>query len=149
VKIGELASRCGVNVQTVRYYERRGLLPDPRGGGGGYREYDDADAERLRFVKEAQALGFTLREIVDLLALRAGPGTAGEVRERARGKLDRVRQRIAGLRTLERRLVKLIAGCSGSGPSTACSIMNRLEGATAVEPGTKRATRRRRTKEAE
>lgn len=149
VKIGELADRCGVNVQTVRFYERRGLLPDPRGGGSGYREYDDGDAERLRFVKEAQALGFTLKEIVNLLTLRAGRGMASEVRERAREKLDKVRQKIAGLRELERKLVRLIAGCSGSGSSCACSIMSRLEASIEVDAGTTRPTRRRKSKEAE
>jgi DNA-binding transcriptional MerR regulator len=149
VKIGELASACGVNIQTVRYYERRGLMPDPRLGVGGYREYDDGDADRLRFVKEAQALGFTLKEIADLLALRSGGGTAREVRERAREKLEGVREKIAALRTLERNLIKLIAGCSGSGSSSSCSILGRLERSTpAAEPNDHRAsgrTKRRRT----
>jgi len=144
VKIGELARSCGVNVQTVRYYERRGLLSDPRHGLGGYREYDEADAERLRFVKEAQILGFTLREVADLLALRSGRGSARDVRERAREKLGRVREKLAALRALERNLVRLIAGCSGSGPSSACSIIHRLEGSTAVAPGPNGAARRKR-----
>lgn len=143
MKIGDLASACGVNVQTIRYYERRGLLPDPREGAAGYREYDHDDVDRLRFVKEAQALGFTLKEIPALLALRSGRGTAREVRERAREKLDGVRARIVALRALERNLVKLIAGCSGSGASTACSILNQLEARRELEPTTKRATARR------
>lgn len=123
-----------MNVQTVRYYERRGLLADPRDGVGGYREYDDADVERLRFVKEAQALGFTLKEIDDLLALRAGKGTAREVRGRAQEKLEDVRQKITALQALKRNLERLIAGCSGAGPSSECPIINRFEGSTGVEP---------------
>lgn len=146
VKIGELARRSDVNVQTVRYYERRGLLPDPREGVGGYREYGDADVDRLRFVKEAQSLGFTLEEIEELVSLRSR-GTAREVRERAREKLDGIREKIAALRALERNLVRLIAGCSGSGSSSTWSIMNRLESSDerASESPPARRQRRRKT----
>lgn len=143
MKIGELARRCGVNIQTVRYYERRGLLTDPRGGVGGYREYDDADEDRLRFVKEAQALGFTLKEIQDLLAIRSGQGTAREVRARAQEKVADIRQKIEALRALERTLVDLVASCSGAGPSSACPIINRFEGSTDVEPDAVRAPGRK------
>lgn len=144
MKISELASRCCVNVQTVRYYERRELLPDPRQGVDGYRDYDEADVERLRFVKEAQALGFTLKEIAELLALRAGRGTARDVRERAREKLEGVRQKIDALRALERNLVRLVAGCSGNGPTSACPIINRLERSTEVGSRSNGAARRRK-----
>lgn len=146
VKIGELARRSDVNVQTVRYHERRGLLPDPREGVGGYREYGDADVDRLRFVKEAQSLGFTLEEIEELVSLRSR-GTAREVRERAREKLDGIREKIAALRALERNLVRLIAGCSGSGSSSTWSIMNRLESSDerASESPPARRQRRRKT----
>lgn len=128
MRTGDLARRSGVNLQTVRYYERRGLLPDPRRGQSGYRDYDDAAVDRLLFVKEAQALGFTLREVAELLQLRESPSAgAAEVRARAREKLEQVRHKLQGLRRLERALVRLLAGCRGSGPARACSILEQLE----------------------
>lgn len=135
-----------MNVQTVRYYERRGLLPDPRDGVGGYREYGDDVVDRLRFIKEAQAMGFTLKEVAELVALRRGD-TAREVRERAREKLEGIREKVAALRKLERNLVRLIAECPGSGSSSACSIMTRLESSTeqTSESPPGRRQRRRRT----
>jgi MerR family transcriptional regulator, mercuric resistance operon regulatory protein len=83
-----------VSVQTDRFYERRGLLPDPRDGVGGYRDYGDAHLDRLRFVKEAQTLGFTLKEVSELIALRGGD-TAREVRARARQKLEVIREKLS------------------------------------------------------
>ncbi|MCA9645457.1 MAG: MerR family transcriptional regulator, partial [Myxococcales bacterium] len=71
--IGELAKMCGVGVETIRYYERRGLIPDPRPRKVGYREFSNDDVRRVRFVKQAQGLGFTLKEIAELLALRVSP----------------------------------------------------------------------------
>lgn len=140
MKISELAGRGGVNVQTIRYYERRRLLPDPRGGQSGYREYDEDDLSRLEFIKEAQALGFTLREISDLLRLRTSPtAAANDVKKRARDKLEQVRAKIQGLRRLERQLVGLIAGCAGTGPTSTCGILGRLESARS------RPTRARRS----
>src|SRR5690606_12466679 len=76
--IGELAGAVGVNVQTVRYYERRGLLPKPKRRASGYREYTEIDVARLEFIRRAQALGFTLSEIEQLLALRVDPRTTPE-----------------------------------------------------------------------
>ena len=74
MKIGEFAHDAGVNVQTVRYYERRGLLPEPDRRPSGYREYGPDALDRLHFIKRAQELGFTLTEIRELLALRLDPG---------------------------------------------------------------------------
>lgn len=128
MKIGELAQRANVNVQTIRYYERRKLLSDPRGGQTGYREYDEGDLARLQFIREAQALGFTLREVTELLRLRTNPGaSATDVKARARDKLEQVRAKIQGLRRLERQLVNLLAGCAGAGPTSACGILGRLD----------------------
>lgn len=149
MKIGELASACGVNIQTVRYYERRGLLADPRAGVGGYREYAETDAERLRFVKEAQALGFTLKEVEELLALRAGRGSARDALARARVKLADVRRKIAALQTLERSLQRMIAGCPGAGPASECPIISQFERSAGAGPNRSgahgRRTRRRKT----
>src|SRR5690554_93003 len=95
MRIGEFARRAGVNVQTVRYYERRGLLPEPDRQASGYREYTEANLERLQFIRRSQELGFTLSEIGDLLTLRADPQTtAAEVKERAEAKIDDIDARI-------------------------------------------------------
>lgn len=142
MKIGELA-RCGeVNVQTVRFYERRGLLPDPRAGVSGYRDYDDHDLERLRFIREAQALGFTLREVEELLAIRAGRGAAADVRRRAQQKVEQVREKIRALRRLERNLLALVATCPGAGSAGDCPILGRIERATDAPAAGSRSTSR-------
>jgi MerR family transcriptional regulator, copper efflux regulator len=131
VKIREVAEQCDVNVQTIRFYERRGLLRDPRRGVGGYREYDDGDVERLRFIRQAQTLGFTLREVEELLAVRAGTGSAADVKARAREKLASVRDKIAALRRLERVLVQHVATCPGRGALESCPILQGIERAVA------------------
>lgn len=144
MKISEVAERCAVNVQTIRFYERRGLLRDPRDGVGGYREYDEDDVERLAFIRQAQALGFTLREVEDLLAIRGRSGTAAEVKARAREKLADVRTKIAALRDLERALVRLVGACPGRGGLESCPILDGIERAVAGERSPTRAGRRKR-----
>jgi len=149
VKISELAERCAINVQTVRFYERRGLLRDPRGGVGGYRDYDEADEERVRFVRQAQALGFTLREVEELLAVRGRNGTAADVKARAREKLAAVREKIEALRGLERTLVGLLAACPGRGGLDGCPILDRIERRAAgpkESPTRPRGRKRRRSR---
>ena len=127
--MGELAKRCGVKVATIRYYERRGLLPDPRRRGEGYRDYGDDDVRRLRFVRQAQGLGFTLKEIAELLALRVSPGTSCvDVRELAEAKLTDIEEKLRTLRVFKRALRGLVEQCAESGPSGACAILDQLEG---------------------
>src|SRR5262245_57298799 len=117
LKTGELAKRAGVNVETLRFYERKGLLPRPPRRVSSNREYPLESIRLIRFIKRAQELGFSLREIRDLLALRIRPGvTCAEVRERAQEKVSAVRQKIADLKAIERALRKLTASCSGRGP---------------------------------
>lgn len=134
MKISEVAERCEVNVQTIRFYERRGLLRDPRSGVGGYRDYDEADVERLQFIRQAQTLGFTLHEVEELLALRTRNGTAADVKARALEKITDVRGKITALRRLERALLQLVATCPGRGGLEACPILQGIERAVAV-PG--------------
>jgi Hg(II)-responsive transcriptional regulator len=126
---GEFAKRAGVNVETLRFYERRGLLPMPPRQASGYREYPPGDVRRIRFIKRAQELGFSLGEIRDLLSLRVQRGTtAAEVRSRAEAKLGDIRRKIADLRAIERALKKLTDACPGQGPLGECPILQHLDG---------------------
>jgi Hg(II)-responsive transcriptional regulator len=126
---GELAKRAGVNVETLRFYERKGLLPAPTRRASGYREYPPGDVRRIRFIKRAQELGFSLGEIRDLLALRSRRGaTAAEVQSRAEAKLADIRRKIADLRAIEVALEKLTDACPGEGPLDECPILQHLDG---------------------
>jgi len=129
LKSGELARQAGVNVETLRFYERKGLLPKPARGSSGHREYPLESVRLIRFIKRARELGFLLREIRELLALRVQPGvTCAEVRDKAEQKISEVRRRIADLKAIERALQKLTASCSGRGPATDCPILEHLDG---------------------
>jgi len=128
LKTGDLAKLAGVNTQTLRYYERRRLLPRPRRTESGYRLYDDDAVRRIRFIKKAQYLGFTLEEILDLLTLRADPDTPCiEVRDRAVKKIDSVADKIRELQRIKRALTKVAAQCTGRGPVADCPILEVLE----------------------
>jgi MerR family mercuric resistance operon transcriptional regulator len=135
LKTGELAKRAGVNVETLRFYERKGLLPVPPRRESGYREYPAESVRLIQFIKRAQELGFSLGEIREVLALRVQPGTTcADVRERAEHKIDDVRQKIADLRAIERALQKLTATCTGSGPLSECPILENLDGELSYGP---------------
>lgn len=128
LRSGDLARMAGVNNQTLRYYERRNLLPKPERTEAGYRLYEDDAVRRIRFIKKAQYLGFTLDEILDLLTLRTDPDTpCVEVRDRAVVKIDNVKEKIRELRRIERALTKVAAQCTGQGPVTACPILEALD----------------------
>ncbi len=128
LKTGEVASQAGVNVETLRFYEREGLLPEPPRRTSGYREYPPDTVQRIRFIQRGKELGFTLREIKGLLELRVDPDTTCvELRDRATEKVADVKQKIADLKAIERALRKLINTCSGSGPVDDCPILKHLE----------------------
>lgn len=147
ITIGELSRRTGCKVETVRYYERVGLLPPAPRTVGGYRLYDDGDARRLAFVRRARALGFTLDEVRMLLALareqRKGP--CAEARELAAGHLAEVRAKIADLRTMERVLSDAVARCAAGG-DLCCPVIDALAGG-AKAPRSRRAGAARRRRE--
>lgn len=129
LKTGELAKRAGVNVETLRFYERNGLLPRPPQRSSGYREYPIESVGLIRFIKRAQELGFSLAEIRELLALRVRPGvTCAEVRDAAEQKVMEVRRKIADLRAVERALERLTVSCTGRGPLSECPILENLDG---------------------
>ena len=129
--IGKAASNAGCGVETVRFYERRGLIDQPTTpANGGFRVYPEPTVERIRFIRQAQELGFSLAEIAGLLALRADPSAdCAEVRDHARAKLDEVDRKIAGLEHLRSALAQIIAACPGQGALGACTIMDALAGA--------------------
>jgi len=125
---GVLAASAGVNVETLRFYERKGLLPRPPRRASGYRAYPVEDVRRIRFIKRAQELGFSLVEIRELLALRVSPAaTSAAVKGRVEEKIADVRRRIAGLEAMEKALRELSGSCSGRGPTADCPILHHLE----------------------
>jgi Hg(II)-responsive transcriptional regulator len=126
--IGQVAAAAAVNTQTVRYYERRGLFPTPRRTPAGYRQYAEDAVTRLRFIKRAQALGFTLKETRELLALRVRQGSACDaVQRQVRQKIELVEQRIGDLRQIKRTLERLAAACAARRPTDACPILDAME----------------------
>jgi len=125
--IGALAQWVGVNIETVRYYERVGLLPAAARTGGGHRLYDARHVRRLTFIRRSRKLGFSLDEVRGLLKLVDGRSTCGEVRAVAIDHVARIRERIADLRRMERTLVETAARCEGGG-ATNCPIVETLTG---------------------
>lgn len=125
---GEVASQAGVNPQTLRYYERRGLLPTPPRTAGGYRQYAPDHVTRIRFIKRAQELGFSLDEIDELLGMRADThAESAEVKRLAEAKVVEVAAKIRDLERLKRTLEDLAAACSGEGTTGDCSILQAIE----------------------
>jgi MerR family mercuric resistance operon transcriptional regulator len=127
LSIGEVARRAAVHVETLRYYERRGLVARPARGRSNYRRYPPETVRRIRFVKRAQELGFSLKEIKELLSLKAAPQARCEdVRERAVAKMCDIETRIRSLRRMKRALTKLVAECEGQRPVSDCPILESL-----------------------
>src|SRR5262249_19001715 len=115
LRIGEVASQAGVNVQTLRFYERRGLLPEPPRRASGYREYAPESVRRVWFIKRAQELGFTLAELEELLRLRDDPGIpCRQVRATAEAKIDDIERRIRRLQAMRAALAALVESCAAN-----------------------------------
>lgn len=125
---GELAKQCEVNFGTIRYYEQRGLLPRAARSPGNYRLYSSDAVRRLRFIKRAQALGFTLKEVAELLALRTEPGKkCAEVSSRVKSKIRDIDERLRSLQSMRRALSRLVNGCRGAAPISECPILEALD----------------------
>jgi MerR family mercuric resistance operon transcriptional regulator len=130
--IGMLAKAAGVHVETIRYYHRRGLLPQPRRLPGTVRRYGEDAAARVRFVKRAQELGFSLEDVKVLVRLNATPNCRG-ARDLAARKLAAVESRLADLQRMRSALASLIAQCEAGGERS-CPVIERLTGAEAARP---------------
>ena len=132
--IGALSKRTGVKVTTIRYYEGRGLLPDPGRTNGGQRRYGDAELDRLSFIAHARQLGFDLDAIAELIALQETPQVAhGDAHRIAKDRIAEVRDRIERLRRLEAELVRVVAACDGHPDGQPCRVLHALADHKACE----------------
>jgi MerR family mercuric resistance operon transcriptional regulator len=126
--IGRLAGEAGINLETVRYYEREGLLPKAPRSASGYRLFPTDATRRLRFIRRAQELGFSLKEIRELLALRVSPRTtSAEIRKRAEAKIADIEGKIKSLESMSKSLRKLTKSCGGCAPLSECPILESLD----------------------
>jgi len=134
--IGTAARESGVGVETIRFYERRGLIRQPaKPPGAGRRRYAPEIVERIRFIRHAQQIGFSLRQIHELLSLQANPAAdCSEVRRSALAKIEEVDGRIKQLSEIRGALVQLLAACPGSGALGACSILEALRVSEPINP---------------
>ncbi|NKB89255.1 MAG: MerR family DNA-binding protein [Acidobacteria bacterium] len=127
--IGSVAEQAGVGVETVRYYQRRGLIPVPPKAAAGFRHYPDETVARIRFIKRAQELGFSLVEIDELLSLRVSPeASCADVQRRALSKIAELDRKIATVAAMREALVSLVTTCEeGTASATECPILEALD----------------------
>ncbi len=129
LRTAEVAKQAGVNVETLRFYERKGILPEPPRRASGYREYPPETVERVRFIKRAQELGFSLKEVQDLLDLRqTARAKAGRVRKVAEAKLEEIDRKIRDLKAMKKSLTELLTTCDGQQTTGPCPIIESLSG---------------------
>lgn len=128
LSIGQVAKQAGVGVETVRFYERQGLLAEPDRRASGYRQYGGEAVSALRFIRRAKELGFTLREIKALLALRLdGSARRSDVRRQARAKIEDIEAKVRDLNRMREALLRLTGTCHGDGPAKGCPILEALD----------------------
>jgi DNA-binding transcriptional MerR regulator len=126
--IGQVAKLAGVGVETIRFYEREGLLNKPKRRQSGYRVFSAEVVGRIRFIKQAKQLGFSLREIRDLLFLRVdGRATAADLKVRVDAKISQIDSRLRDLKRMRGALVRLSKTCTGRGPIGECPLLDALE----------------------
>lgn len=125
---GEVAKLSNVGIETVRFYEQEGLIPKPRRSDAGYRQYPSDAIKRIQFIKHAKDLGFSLKEITELLSLRVNAKkTCGDVRKIAEGKMQEIESKIRHLKKIKRALNTLAESCRGKGPTSECPILEALD----------------------
>ena len=128
MKIGEVAKRAEIGIETIRYYERQGLLAEPQRRPSGYRQYDESVVHRLQFIRRTKDLGFTLAEIKDLLDLRFDTTTRCEhIQHRAGLKIADIEEKIRSLQKMKRSLKKIISGCEGKDSIKDCPLLEGIE----------------------
>ncbi len=142
--ISNAARQAEVGIETIRFYERRGLIKQPpKPVGSGYRVYPEETVQRIRFIRQAQEIGFSLREIDELMSLRADPAAdRSDGRERAINKRNEVEQKIEHLQQIHAALEELISACPGKGALRQCSIMEALISASTVNASGGRANKK-------
>lgn len=135
VKISEAAKRAGVNVQTLPYYEGRGLIPEPRRTSANHRDYGEDTIERVRFIKRAQLLGFDLEKIGELLRLSDAPrAERARVRAVAEGRLNQLEQRLDEITRARDAIHALVVACRGRKRRPGCPILEALDGTEPLIP---------------
>lgn len=128
LSIGQVAKQTGITVETVRFYEKQGLIDAPRRSQSGYRQYPQDTIKRVRFIQNAKEVGFTLKDIAELLALRQEPGTScADIQQRATLKIDEVDQKIRDLNRIRNALARMITKCSETGGLSQCPILEELD----------------------
>ncbi len=126
--IGQVAKASDVGVETVRFYQRQGLIAEPAREGTQRRRYSQETVARIRFIRGAQNLGFSLKEIEDLMALRLAPGTSkAEIKARAQAKVDEIEEKMRDLQRMRDTLMKLIGSCEGTGTVEDCPILEAFD----------------------
>ncbi|MHC4428465.1 MAG: MerR family transcriptional regulator [Planctomycetota bacterium] len=125
--IGQLARQAGVGVETIRFYERSGLIAEPPRGNSGYRHYSPDAVLRIRFIRHAKELGFSLKEIAELLDLRVHPRTnCAVVRRSAEMKIAEIETKISSLRRMRKSLQNLTRACEKRQPTSECPVLETL-----------------------
>lgn len=125
--IGKVAKQSGISIETIRYYEKEGLLEKPERTESGYRQYNGDAIERLFFILQAKDLGFSLREISELLSIKSDANTVcSDVKHLAEDKLSDIGNKIKMLRRMEKSLKKLVDACPGEAPISDCPILDSL-----------------------
>ncbi|MFO0799433.1 MAG: heavy metal-responsive transcriptional regulator [Gemmataceae bacterium] len=125
MKIGEVAKRSGTGIETIRFYEREGLLPPPQRRPSGYRQYDEATVERLDYIRRAKELGFTLAEVRELLELSSAASDCEHVRQRAEAKIADIEGRIRSLRQMRRSLGRIVQRCRAKDSTEDCPLVHK------------------------
>lgn len=125
MKIGEVARRSGTGIETIRFYEREGLLPPPQRRPSGYRQYDEATVERLDYIRRAKELGFTLAEVRDLLELSSVASTCSHVCRRVEAKIADIEGRIRSLQLMKRSLGKIVGRCRAKDAAEDCPLVHK------------------------
>ena len=129
LKIGQVARKAQVNIETIRFYERRGLISPVGRTGSGYRLFSEDTIKRIQFIKRAKKLGFTLNEISELLSLRVEPNAkCGDIKEKADVKIKDIENKLETLTRMKKALVKLSVACNYNEPASSCPILEALEG---------------------
>jgi len=129
MRIGRVAEQVGITVEAIRFYEKQGLIEAPGRNESGYREYPEDVVQHLFFMKRAKDLGFSLKEIKELMLLRYTPGTTcSEVKKQAERKIADIDRKMEDLQRMRKALVKLAASCPGQGPLSACPLVGAMGG---------------------